>query len=218
IATVYPKFVALRDDRLLRHAMNLIRPMKSPNVAPDFATAYAALETIVLWHRRRKGLEYIIEKEDEWNALRDRLGKFLKQDPLLTGDKGRRAMIKNKLGELRRAPFSAAFEDFCREYSVDLNDLWPVVGKAREMPLSEIRNRIVHGVVFDRTQIEALHRAGEHLRWTIERMLLAIFGWPVDESNVRPEMLRIYFAKMNLDNYRRAMRTVSESPLPNDSE
>jgi hypothetical protein len=32
--------------------------------------------------------------------------------------------------------------------------------------------------------------AGEHLRWTVERMLLVILGWPIVRSNVSDDFLR----------------------------
>src|SRR5260370_216006 len=100
-----------------------------------------------------------------------------------------RRLMRSKLGDVRRAPFSAAFESFCIEYGVDLTDLWAVGGKSREMPVCEIRNHIVHGSALKWSQVLALSDAREHLRWTVERMLLGVFGWPVQDSKVRPDWL-----------------------------
>ncbi len=165
----------------------------------------------MLWHRRRAGLENIIEDGKMWNETREAIGKFLKTQPALQ-DKERRAMMHLKLGELRRVPFSTAFDHFCNEYSVDLSDLWPVNGNEKTMPLSTIRNHIVHGSVLDRKQLSAVFDAREHLRWTVGRMLLAIFGWPVTRSNLKNGFLQNFTAMLNLDAARHAMQKLPTLP------
>jgi hypothetical protein len=216
IRQAYPRFMnsdTNGPNELLRHALHLVKPEEDRTVESAFTTLYAALETLVLWHRRRVGLEWIIEDADEWNQLREDLGKFLKEHPLTKDNKESRKLIRSKLGELRRAPFSAAFERFCADYAVDLTDLWPVVGKASDMPLSEIRNHIVHGSVLEWSQWLALGDAREHLRWTVERMLLGVFGWNVGDSKVRPDWLARNTAAMaGLRSAREAMMGLSAVP------
>jgi hypothetical protein len=70
-----------------------------------------------------------------------------------------------------------------------LCDLWPLVGSADEWPLMEIRHRLVHGDPFTSCPPEAMLCAREHLRWTTERMLLSVLGWPVARSGISREKL-----------------------------
>lgn len=209
IKQAYSRFIASGKDgphELLRHALHLVKPNQDRTVESAFTTLYAALETLVLWHRRRVGLEWIVEDEDKWDHFREDLGKFLKEHALTKNNKEMRRLMRPKLDELRRAPFSAAFERFCTDYAVDLSDLWPVVGKGRDMPLSEIRNQIVHGSALKWSQWLALGHAREHLRWTVERRLLGVFGWPLQNSKIRPDWLaRNTSAMVELQTARDAM-------------
>jgi hypothetical protein len=52
------------------------------------------------------------------------------------------------------------------------------------LSLAEIRNRMVHGVVFTPTQEGGLFAAKIHLTWYVERLLLAFLGWPLERSLV----------------------------------
>jgi hypothetical protein len=221
ISKAYRRYIATGDDgphELLRHALHLVMPRSHRTAESEFTTLYAALETLVLWHPRAIGLEFIIENDKDWSQLRDDLGEFLKQHPMLKDDKEKRKLIRAKLGELRRVPFTVAFERFCGDFGVDVADLWPVVGKVSEMSLSEIRNHTVHGSTLKWSQWLALIVAREHLRWTVERMLLAIFGWPVEESKVRPAWLaKNRTAMIDLEASRRAMKGLPELPQAIDA-
>jgi hypothetical protein len=64
------------------------------------------------------------------------------------------------------------------------DDLWPIVGSARGLSLAEVRNRLLHGVVLTPAQEEALFKALIHLRWCVERMILAFLEWPLEQSLV----------------------------------
>ena len=57
--------------------------------------------------------------------------------------------------------------------------------------LYAVRNRIVHGRVFSTDQewfrvVSAKH----HLLWTLERSILCILGWPIEQSRVSAQALR----------------------------
>ncbi len=216
IRKAYGRFIASGNgepEELLRHAVQLVMPHDDRTVESEFTTLYAALETLVLWHRRAVGMEFIIEDRDEWMELRKDLEKFLKNHRLLNGDSQKRKLIYGKLEELRRVSFATAFQRFCGDQHVNVDDLWPVIGKRGDMSLSEIRNHIVHGSALKWSQWLALGDARDHLRWTVERMLLALFGWPVEKSKVRPEWLaRNRPAMIDLERSRRAMCHVPDLP------
>ena len=214
LRVAYDRFIASGPDDLLRHALHVVAPRGERTGESQFTSLYAALESIVLWHRRARALEFIVENDDAWRTLQGDVRSFLKAHALLKGSdtvqKERRGMMLNKVGELRRVPFSTALEKFCDEYGVNLDDLWPVVESKRdELSLTDIRNRLVHGSTLTGRQFHALIGAKQHMRWVVERALLGVFGWPVERSKVRPEFLaRNLTAMIELAQDRRDMKGV----------
>lgn len=175
----------LRD--ILCRAINFSVCAPAAHLDISFISLYAALESVLTFFRRQD--EYEIMPSEDFGQVERDLKRWLKQHPLLTNENARRGLIYEKIRELNRFPFSYVFQAFCRRYSLDLSDLWPVLGRRDEWPLMEIRHRLVHGDPFASRPAEALLCAREHLRWTVERMLLGVLGWPVDRSNVSRERL-----------------------------
>lgn len=183
MAEAYRRFTSMVPNEGLRRAIHFAIPREGNIVDSDFVNLYSALEMMVLHFRREQGLEFILPDEGEFKQLQGDLRKWLKQHPLLE-DKGRRGLVYEKLFEINRVSFGHAFEKFCEVYSVDLRDLWPVVGNVGGPSLSTIRNRIVHGEMLGEGYYKALIIAKFHLQWTVERMILVMLGWPVEKSNV----------------------------------
>jgi hypothetical protein len=129
------------------------------------------------------------DDKDVWKNLEADLRMWLKGHPRLKDDKSKRTLLYENLPALTRVSFRTAFQKFCEFYSVNLDDLWPVVGSADGWSLKDIRNKLVHGEYFNRQQLRALLSASEHLRWTVERMILAILGWDLSRSAVSPDNL-----------------------------
>ncbi len=129
------------------------------------------------------------EEGDKWIQIRDDIKRSIKEHPLLKNDKARRMLIYDNLNALSRVSFRTAFEMMCDFYSVDLQGFWPVTGNAKGWSLSIIRNKLVHGEHFNPAQIHALMAAHEHLRWIVERLILAILGWDVAKSSVNTNYL-----------------------------
>jgi hypothetical protein len=171
----------------VRRAINHTIPSSGGTLESLFVSLYAALESLLSYFSEKEQL--VILPSEQFRELEGDLKKWLKQHPLLKQSGERRGLIYEKIRELNRVSFSAAFKRFCEHYSVDLSDLWPVTGKAGEWPLSEIRNKLVHGATFDYRQDGVLYCASENLKWSVERMLLAVLGWPVSRSRVSPEYL-----------------------------
>ncbi|HSS21300.1 MAG TPA: hypothetical protein VLL54_14595 [Pyrinomonadaceae bacterium] len=148
----------------------------------SFVGLFAALESVLTFFRRQN--DYDILEPEVFASLQQDLKKWLKQHAALAHESAKRALIYEKFRELNRFPFSHVFNKFCEHYSLDLTDLWPLVGKHADWPLTEIRHRLVHGDPFVSRPPEALACANLHLTWTVERMLLCELGWPVERSNV----------------------------------
>jgi hypothetical protein len=127
-------------------------------------------------------------QEEFKNIFTKDLRKWIRKHPLFVDQRGKRRSIYEKISELNRVSFSSAFDGLSN--SVYLEDLWPVAKKTKEISLSEIRNKLVHGdTYFNHLEQKALATAEKHLRWTAERLILSALGWDVSESNVSKDFL-----------------------------
>jgi len=186
----FQEFAQITYDRLAAETSPLVRQAlayalyrEDRTVENSFMTAYAAIETLFLHHRRANGWETILNRE-AWQSVVRGLKQCLRSNPWLSTDRVARGLIYEKLPELNRVSFGRVFESFCQRYGIDVRDLWPVARDSSGITLSDIRNRLVHGEHFNPPQLVALIVALQHLRWIAERMILGFFGWPVARSNV----------------------------------
>lgn len=184
-ATNVLKQTELRD--ILHRAINFSICATGSHLEVSFISLYAALESVLTFFRRQD--EYEIMPSEEFGKFERDLKRWLKQHPVLTNESAKRGLIYEKIRELNRFPFSHVFQNFCERYSLDLSDLWPVLGSREEWPLMEIRHRLVHGDPFTSRPYEAMLCAHMNLRWTVERMLLSVLNWPIARSNVSRERL-----------------------------
>ena len=178
---------------ILHRAIKFTTDSGGGNLELSFISLYAALESILTFFRRQDAFEIL--GPEEFGQLERDLRRWLKQYSLLKDESMKRGLIYEKIRELNRFPFSYVFKRFCADYALDLSDLWPVVGSAEQWPLMEIRHRLVHGDPFINRPVEALTCAREHLRWTVERMLLSVLDWPVSRSNVSGDYLLRRFSR-----------------------
>lgn len=84
-------------------------------------------------------------------------------------------------------------------YLVERLHLWPVTGNSKRDLLSAIRNKLVHGEVYDHRHYEALIGAGQHLRWSVYWMIFAMLGWPAGRTKIRPEIVARDFIHKTLE-------------------
>jgi len=197
IKQTYTKFIEIEPKDLIRQAIQCIISVNQENKTFEnaFFTLYSALESLTLHFRRINQLEEILPPE-QWTNLENELKKWIKNHQLLNNDKNKdkRAFIYEKLPELNRISFLTVFTQFCNYYSVDLSDLWPVIKNSKGISLSEIRNKLIHGETFNSLQLEALTIAKEHLQWIVERLILAVLGWPISRSYINQDYLSHYMA------------------------
>jgi hypothetical protein len=172
---------------VLRRALDFMTPVPGETFERAFLVLFSALESTLTF--ARGGDEYEIIPGAEFAQLERELKGWLKRQPALAADAERRALVYEKTRELNRLPFARVCARFCERRGVELSDLWPLAGPLDGWPLLEIRHRLVHGDPFAERPADALLCACAHLRWTAERMLLAVLGWPVERSNVSPARL-----------------------------
>lgn len=182
----YPEFRQSSARERLSQAINLLLTADEGDLVTSFLKVFAALETIVTFHRETASLNAILEPDD-WAAFEKDLTKFIKQHHTFKDNPPRRRLIYEKRSELNRIAFGTAFSEavsFLQERGLRVDDLWPVTGSLRGLTLADIRNRMVHGVVFTPTQEGGLFAAKIHLAWCVERLLLAFLSWPLERSLV----------------------------------
>lgn len=195
IKQAYKKFIEVEPKDQIRQAIQCVISVNNGNKTLEnaFFTLYSALETLTLYFRKIQGLEVILPPE-QWSQLRNDLEKWIQKHPLFSNNKDKRALVYEKIPELNRISFSTVFTQFCNNYSIDLNDLWPVIDKSEGISLSGIRNKLAHGDTFDLLQLGALTIAKEHLQWIVERLILAVLGWPISRSYINKDYLSQYMA------------------------
>jgi len=191
----YPAFLKFENKLAIRHALYSAVPSTPQTLETSFLRTFSGLETLILDFRRRENLEFALP-ENEWLALRSYLQKCIKESTKPKLELKQRASIYRKLGELNRVSLGEAFEVFCQKYSIDLEDLWPVFGKKGIVGLADIRNRLIHGDPFPHDLFGTLIVANEHLKYTLERVILRVLGWDVGETKVRLAYLGEHFLVM----------------------
>jgi len=170
----------------LRQAIDLVVSSQEGTIEASFLKCFAALETLVTLYRQIAGLNAILSPQS-WATFKKDFKLFIENHPLQKEESSLLKMVYEKKGELNRVSFGTVYRK-CAEslgkYGFHDDDLWPLVGSSRGLSLAEIRNRIVHGVVFTPSHQEALFKALIHLRWCVERMMLAFLEWPLERSLV----------------------------------
>lgn len=175
-----PVFQALPRNSSIERAIWMALHGQRSGISDSFMMMFSGIECLLARYNQEVGIEVIVEQG--WKQLRSNLRKWLAiQSEVTALDTVRQQFLYAKIGELNRVSFAEAFLQMTG--SVDLSDLWSIVGN--EPPtLSRLRNRIVHGFPFDTAQEFAMVSAKYHLLWTLERLLLDLLGWPVGKSRV----------------------------------
>lgn len=186
----YRTFLEYENKLALRTALHSTIPSNPHLLESSYLSMFAGLETIILDFRRRENLEVVLPK-DEWGALKKYLKDCIKKfEPAI--EKEKRGMIYNKLEELNRVSLREAFEVFCKNYNIDLSDLWQVFEGKGGVGLVHIRNKLIHGDPFPHDLFGALIVAKEHLKYTLERVMTRVLGWDVERTKVSPAVLEVY--------------------------
>jgi hypothetical protein len=183
-------FSALRSSssrNALRRAIWILLDAGEGTLEGNFLKLFTALETLVTSSRETSGFTNALSKET-WKSFRKDLKSFVNSHALLKDRHDSRGFIIEKLSEINRIAFRTVFDKFVeslRKYGLSLDDLWPITRTEDGVSIIQIRNRMTHGDSFSEALIQsALFDAKSHLEWSIERILLAMLGWPVDQSNV----------------------------------
>ena len=183
IVDCYRSFQEYSDQEWLRNAIYPLVSLHKISMEPQFLSLYAGLESILLHFQRKNKLECVLSSS-KWQVLKKELTKWIHdytKDPL---EKEQREFMYANLEELNHVPIRKVYERFNNEYSVNCADLWPVFDVCGKVSLSMIRNFLIHGAPLPGKCHRAFGVALIHLRWTLERTIISILGWPVEKTEV----------------------------------
>ena len=153
----------------------------------EFLSLFISLEALLhLYAKKLKKTRHF--NGDIWENISAEIKRVINDVKFLGVNQ--KTMMINKMGVFNQPSNKSLYDDFCKEMKVDNADLWPLFGNG--LSLSKIRNKLIHGMQFD--YLPFLSYAIIHLKWTIERCLLAIIGWVGwgNDSNVDSDALRKY--------------------------
>lgn len=191
LEVAWPIFQNSPYVQALRSAIHALLPMTERTEEGQFTAMFSALEELALVFKRQSKNERLLGSA-QWKRLSKNFEAVL-DDGSLAEDV--RQQIKEKLGELNRAPVKRVLTDFIAHNGAETADLWPLFSDRRD-GLINIRNRIIHGDMDTGASIGSLSVATRHLRWTLERIVLAILNWPVEKSEIAPHLLKQHATAM----------------------
>jgi hypothetical protein len=185
IDSIWPKFVNSPYRSAIKAVAFAAAPGHRRTIEIGFTSLFSAMEELLLTYRREKSIEFTLEAK-RWEDLEKELKATIKNSKPEISSKAR-GLIYEHLRGGARVPIRHAFDEFVEEFNVDVTDLWPAFHG--QSSLVAIRNRLVHGNFESDHYSESLAIAGQHLRWTVERLSLAVVQWPVAKSEVSPSFL-----------------------------
>lgn len=133
---------------------------------------------------------------DTWKKFYCHMKKAIKDFSYPTDKEEYEKLMIEKLWIFNQPSKKILYSNYCDEMGIDNSDLWPIYGK--DPDLSYIRNNLIHGKRLKYGS--GFFVANEHLKWTVERCLLAALGWK-GNSDVSHGALSKYTASRNWESY-----------------
>ncbi len=196
ISECYKNFTPYSNKEALRKAMYALIPSNKRTLEEDYLAIFSGLEALLLDYRRKNQMEYVVEP-DTWRTkikpqVKDNLSTTLKHIDAVSLTDEQRWRMYQKLDELNRISLQTGWGEFCTAYKIEIKDLWPVFKNEDTIGLAEIRNWLIHGEPIPKEAYSALGIARNCLKWTLERAVVSILGFPVCATEVNPDFLKGY--------------------------
>jgi hypothetical protein len=185
MARAWDRFRTSPDKQPIRRLIYSAVPADRRALETDTVALFSAIEDYLASYRRGAGLTATVQPETAWSKVENALRTAIKScdDPRL--DPTQRSQLYRGINGLNRPPLEVVFASMIAKQGVYTDDLWPIFCADNGPSIYQIRNRLVHGD-FPDSEVFTLSIVNEHLRWLIDRILLGLLGWPVDQSDVSP--------------------------------
>ncbi|WP_171095486.1 HEPN domain-containing protein [Usitatibacter rugosus] len=118
-------------------------------------------------------------------------------DGSLTAEVGAQLMVQ--LGKAQSISRREQYRLLQEAVPFEMEDLWPLVGRKGVKSLYDIRNAIAHGSAMSPSRFHALVAAGHHIEWLLERLICAILGWSLEDTDLSSSELRSYWLSQTCD-------------------
>lgn len=173
----------------------------------QYLASFAALESIISWHKTQTGSQTSIRGKP-WSDLLRALRRTVHDNAGLFESERHRQLLERVLPRIQQIPASDAFRSFVDDHQIDLGSVWPVYGKVDGCTLADIRNRLAHGDSSDKWYPEAMASAFRNLQVTLERSILAVLKWPIDHSHASGSALSEvdWLASQDLSGFQKLFR------------
>lgn len=161
----------------IRLAIVALHPLTELSPQRDYLAMFAALEGLSKLHKGKVASEL----EEVWSDIHSSLSKCIDNQLSISLDV--QDFLKNNLSVLKQGKkLETRMKDFLKSLNVYLDDLWPVFGNAKHPSLYWARNELAHGRHFNGGRFGTFLRAEEHLRLTLERVVLCVLGFDPNRS------------------------------------
>lgn len=181
-ATAWLQWQCSPNVAYLRNAIYALLPGTNVATLLSFQRCYGALEGLVKAYSHPEVNHHAATSSSPISAslrrLRSRIANHEEAEIIESLD----AAI-NKFSE---PTFRDRFSDFRSHWKIPLDDLWPMF--ANRSGLTFLRNRIAHGATFEESEEAefSLWIAQQHLEFTLGRVIFAILGIPLNDTELAP--------------------------------
>lgn len=165
------------DKDSVRLAIVALHPLTELSAQRDYLAMFAALEGLSKLHKDKMASEL----DAVWAGIQSSLSECINKQTSIGLDV--HDFLKNNLSALKQGKkLEVRMKEFLKSLNVYLDDLWPIFGDAKHPSLYWTRNELAHGQHFNGGRFGTFLRAEEHLRLTLERIVLCVLGFDPSRS------------------------------------
>ena len=199
ITYAYNYFKTLPNKDILRRAIFPICDDSNIETESYFLILFSCLESLLLYFKKDKTLDPIINAK----VFSERKGKIESALLEIFSDYSDRiSLMKKKILELNRPTFESILSKYVDTYSIDIQDVWPLVNSDKGLSLLKIRNKLIHGDSFKNYQLDSLALATAHLKIIVERMVLSQLDWPIEKTRVSKKNILSYNSNIEVEKHK----------------
>jgi len=140
-----------------------------------FLRYFSTIETLCSVYRKENQMELIFEAS-LWRKLKSTLKKSVKKMYADKSYKLQRSEIYKNIEGVNRVSLSCVLNSINSEKEVVVEDLWPLLTESRVCSLTEIRNKLTHGVGLSKQQHEHFFVSLRSIKILARRYLLVFLG------------------------------------------
>lgn len=175
----------LRGD--IRLAFQAVNNSGEETLERKFLSLFAALEGLVSSLSNRPSKQKRAANKKERGDARKKLMSVLDELSAteVVSDQSYDLFAKAISGVEGGISFAEKIAVLDDNFHLRCNDLWPLVGSNQIFSLYQIRNKLAHGGGFKKYQLDSIMVACRHIECTLERLLCAVLGWSLDDTDIQ---------------------------------